>query len=199
LPSDKAFQKELDSLRAQGRKVAEITNLAVDPSYRNGAIFLELTRVILAHGLTMGYDDGFVSISEEHGIFFESVLGFEPFGERRNYGDETEDYVVGMRLNGREHETQLRRMDDALGDGAFLHDWFYARNPYFALAEQWQESATREFLKPALLGRLFADESRFIERCDDSVLAGLRQYWGPWLLDVVVSQWVPEPETLVAA
>lgn len=194
LPSDKAFQDELDSLRAQGRRISEITNLAVDPSYRNGAIFLELTRVILAYGVSMGYDDGFVSISEEHAIFFDSVLGFDPFGERRNYGAETEDYVVGMRLNAHEHEAKLRRMDDALGDGAFLHDWFYAKNPYFELAAQWNEAATREFLKPALLGRLFADESRFLERCDESVLAGLRLHWGSWLLDVVVSQWAPAPE-----
>jgi len=62
LPSDKAFQAELDDLRNQGRRICEVTNLAIDPSYRNGSIFLELTRVIMAHAMIMGFDDGFVSI-----------------------------------------------------------------------------------------------------------------------------------------
>lgn len=185
LPSDKAFGAELDSLRAQSRRVCEITNLAVDPSYRNGSIFLELTRVILAHGLTMGYTDGFVSISEEHGSFFQTVLGFEPFGDRRNYGGDTVDYVIGMRLDGTTFEQRLKEVDQDMGYDSFLQNWFYTHNPYFDVTDLWHQQAMAEFLKPETLFDLFVKESSFLSRCDDVVINGLRRCWGSALYDQI--------------
>jgi hypothetical protein len=93
LPSDTALKAELDSLRCQGRRIGETTNLAVDPSYCNGAILMKLTRVILIHGLTIDYTVVILSISDEHAPFFLTVMGFESCSVRRNYGENNFDWV----------------------------------------------------------------------------------------------------------
>ncbi|NJL30914.1 MAG: hypothetical protein HC898_04395 [Phycisphaerales bacterium] len=76
LPSDDVFGDEINQLRRQGRKVAEVTNLAVSPDFRATRAFMELSRAIWAYAASHGVDDLFISISAGHSLFFETVLGF---------------------------------------------------------------------------------------------------------------------------
>jgi GNAT superfamily N-acetyltransferase len=199
LPSDKAFGAEIDSLRAAGRVLCETTNLAVDPNYRNGGVFLELVRCCTAHAAMRGYDDSFISISEGHALFFESILGFEAWGDRRNYGDSTVDFVEGKRLDLTCFAEKIARSDAAMGPDAFLCDWFFERNPYLSQVAEWDRLARERFLNPRLLRRLFVEESSFLYRCDDSVIAGLRRRWGDALLDQVLGGRLSlQPELLAA-
>ena len=73
LPSDKAFAKEIGVLRAQGRRLCEITNLAVLSEYRRSNAFPELTRATYAQARAWHCDDEFIAISPGHATFFEDV------------------------------------------------------------------------------------------------------------------------------
>lgn len=178
LPSDKAFHHELELLRASGRRIAEVTNLAVAPEYRNTSVFFELSRCCIAHGLNIGLDDAFVSISPGHAMFFEAVMGFEPWGERRNYGGQVEDMVEGMRLNLRTVEERMIEADKSLGQEAFLYDFFFTHNPHFHYTKASAEIASQKFMDPTVLRRLFGVETGFLQRCSSSVLEALEQRWG---------------------
>lgn len=186
LPSDKAFKPELDELRRQGRYVCECTNLAVAPDCRNTAVFLELTRCCVAHGLNAGYDDGFISISSGHAMFFEAVMGFEQFGARRDYGDRVLDFVEGMRLNLHRVEAKMLEADRMLGEEAFLHDWFFQCNPHFELARRSVPEAAARFLDPELLRSLLVDQTGFLSECDEASLGALRRRWGSDVYSMVM-------------
>jgi hypothetical protein len=186
LPSDLAFGKELDLLRAQNRRLAEVTNLALDPAWRNSGVFFELSRACAAHSLTSGLDDLFISISPGHSIFFETILGFESFGDRRNYSDCREDIVQGLRLDLTRFEHRVRRRDALLGNEAFLRHWFFENNPHYQAVDWSRQLARRAFLNSRLLRELFVTRSNYLARCDGEVLEVLRQRWGS---DILAAVW----------
>ncbi len=178
LPSDQAFHPELEVLRSAGRRVAEVTNLAVAPEYRNTSVFYELSRCCIAHGINQGFDDSFIAISPGHTLFFQTVLGFEPWGDRRNYGGQVQDLVEGMRLNVGATEARLMAADRALGDDAFLHDWFFSNNPHFGYTKASAAIAVQKFLDPGLLRTLFGNQTGFLRKCSPRVLDCLSRRWG---------------------
>lgn len=143
LPSDKSFKKEIDQLR-ETYKTCEITNLVVSPTYRNASIFLELTRIILAQMEYKKYECAFISISEEHQPFFENVLLFEPYGEKRSYSDEKIDYVIGMKLDLTVFDDNIKKIDNIVGNN-FLSNYFVRDNKYFNVVPNWDIDARKEF------------------------------------------------------
>lgn len=130
LPSESVYTKEIEALRRAGRWVGEVTNLAVDPSYRQTDLFFQLAQIMQAHAMRIGIDDLFASISPGHANFFELFLCFEPWGERRDYGAIQSDWVEGKRLNLHTAERMALQHDQSFGDYAFLHDWFFVENPF---------------------------------------------------------------------
>jgi hypothetical protein len=178
LPSDKAFNVELNHLRDQGRALAETTNLAVAPDHRNSAVFFELSRACVAFAMNAGLDDSFISISPGHSMFFEAILGFEPWGDRRDYGDGKPDYVEGMRLNLRTFKQRVLELDQLLGPEAFLHHWFFTSNPHFEAIRLSVARARRNFLDPALLRQLFVEDTGYLLTCPPATRAAIERRWG---------------------
>lgn len=178
LPSDHSFGPELNRLRRDGGKVCEITNLAVAPEYRNTELFLELTRACLAHACAIGCDDMFIAISPGHARFFEDVLQFDPWGDRRSYSDQIEDIVEGKRLNLRTTKARAARVDEVLGSDAFLCDCYYYRNPYHRYVRTWQIVAERLFGDPLLLHELFIHRSGLLQQCSVAELSAIFRRWG---------------------
>ncbi|MHC4996511.1 MAG: GNAT family N-acetyltransferase [Planctomycetota bacterium] len=135
LPSESVYTQELGDLRLQDRWVGEVTNLAVDPRYRQSDVFFKLSQCMVAHAINIGLDDLFVSISPGHATFFEMFLCFEPWGARRDYGQTTVDWVEGKRLDLHASEAMAIQRDLDFGKYAFLHDWFFAENPHLRVQE----------------------------------------------------------------
>lgn len=178
LPSEGTYGEEIDALRRQQRRVCEITNLAIDPDYRNTPVFSELTRCCLGHARAVNYDDLIIAISPEHARFFRDVLLFEPWGGRRIYCQATGDEVVGMRLDLRRLEKRAIEADKALGDRAVLHDFYFARNPYHELVRRWAIRAAGIFTDVALLRELFVFRSGLLGRLSAKEAAAIRCRWG---------------------
>lgn len=158
LPSDHVFRAELDALRGHGRKVAEITNLAVAREFRASSVFLELARAVLAWCLDHGYDDGFAAVSPKHGSCFEHVLRFQPWGERRSYRLDANDPVEGFRLDLHASERGLIELDRALGEQGPFHDWFFRSNPFLGGSLRASEDARAAFYRDDVAAKLRARE-----------------------------------------
>ena len=158
LPSDPVFGSELAALRAAGRRVAEITNLAVAPAFRKTSAFLELARAVLAWGIDLDFDDGFAAVSPKHGPYFRHVLRFTPCGERRSYRLDADDPVEGFRLDLRGFDAALREVDRCLGEQAALHDWFFEKNPFRGGSRRSSEQAAQAFVRSNVRGRLLPGE-----------------------------------------
>jgi len=187
LPSDKAFHDDLGRLRAAGRKVAEVTNLAILKDYRNSGVFMSLAQPIVAHAMSAGYDDIFIAISPGHAGFFEEVLQFEPWGDARDYSHEKADTVEGKRWDLHALEGLLIAADRQLGDAAFLHKHFFSQNVCHQYVRPWSTIAARAFMDQAGLRKLFVERSGFIGRCTPEELDAIHNQWGDALFGEVCS------------
>ena len=98
LPSDQAFQADLDALRGKGRVLCEATNEAVDPDWRRTSVPTELMRCCFAHALAKGCTDLITTVSPGHVRFYE-LLGFEQVSEVRSYSAKIEDPVAVVRFD----------------------------------------------------------------------------------------------------
>jgi len=181
LPSDKAFGKELDALRREGRRLSEITNLAVGKAYRRSNAFSELTRACFAQALWWGCDDIVIAISPGHAPFFQDVLQFDPVGDQRSYSSDKLDIVEAKRMDLREIEGRWKEADRLLGNDAFLIDYYYHRNPYHARVGPVATLAKRAFLDPERLRRLFVAPYNFLDAFTAEQRQALCRRWGQGL------------------
>ena len=188
LPSDRAFGAEINALRQAGRRVCEITNLAVHPDWRCRNVFSELTRCCLAHAMAIGYDDMFIAISPEHARFFKEVLLFEPWGDKRDYSDKIEDIVVGMRLDLRTVRARAIETDVMLGEEACLHDFYFARNMFHNCVQRWAIRAAGIFCDAKLLHELFVVRSGLFSRLTHKEAAAIKVRWGDGIYYQVVGR-----------
>ena len=178
LPSDHAFQDELDELRSQGRRVCEFTNLAVAGKYWRSNAFTALTQACHAQARYTGCDDVFVAISPGHANFFESVLVFEKCGEPRNYSSATTDIVQGERLNLQTAEKRSLAFDRQVGEMAFLHDYYFEKNPFTKLVPEWEEKMQPDWSIARHFHTLLTAENVYFENCSEIQLTILRNRWG---------------------
>lgn len=104
LPMQSIYQEELQSLRRQGRRLAEVTALAdrrKDPK-RGMSVFLGLTKLMIHTARKRGIDDLLVTVHPKHARFYQRILVFEPFGPERAYPAVQNNPAVALRLNLRD-------------------------------------------------------------------------------------------------
>ena len=177
LPSDHVFGAELDRLRGAGRSVVEITNLAVLPEFRRSSAFLELSRAVTAHVVARGFDDGFVAVSPKHVLYFEQILRFEPWGDRRSYRTDAVDPVQGLRLDVHGFESALQEVDATLGDAVSLHAWFFGDNPHSSSVLESHEMAEWRFFSDDVPRELVGDTRAWLATLNERERAAVLQRW----------------------
>ena len=192
LPSDGAFGEELDALRRQGRKLSEITNLAVKTEFRRSNAFPELTRAVYAQAVALGMDDIFIAISPGHASFFQGVLQFDPCGDQRSYSDEKEDIVEGKRMDLHTIEQRWQEVDAALGEGGFLYAYYCSGNPHHGYVRPWSIIARRVLLDVDVLWRLFVRQSNMLAHCTGEQRDCIRRRWGEVIFKAVYEEQMAE-------
>lgn len=85
LMADSVYKQEIDSLRAQGRAVCELTKLAIDDEHVDSkhivAVLFHLCKI---YGQNIHHATDFViEINPRHASFYKKLLGFEDFGPER--------------------------------------------------------------------------------------------------------------------
>jgi hypothetical protein len=84
LLADALYAKEIDQFRATGRKICEMTKLAVDPRYGSKELLASLIQVayLYAH-VVRGASDLLIEVNPRHVGFYKRMLGFREIGDRR--------------------------------------------------------------------------------------------------------------------
>lgn len=183
LPSDIAFKAELDSLRATGARLCEITNQAVSREFRRSSVLTELMRCAIAYMIQAGYERALAAVSPNHKNFY-NLVGFQSLGSLRSYSDKLHDPVVAIFLS-----IDLYRSDQpAEGINPAVHRHAATANPFLASATDWTRRARERFLSPDLLRNLLVSGRNFLSECTPAELSYLRKSWGANLFDQVMSR-----------
>jgi hypothetical protein len=103
LPADSIFQAELDILRSQGRKLAELgalaSNLESDSSPLNVPLhILQAIRLTYLYGQdSLRADDLIITVNPKHRFFYEKVLCFELISETKFYPEVNQAPAIALR------------------------------------------------------------------------------------------------------
>jgi len=94
LPLDELYKEEIDSLRKQGKKLAEVSQLALDSTFvqelfgektmKKNTLILPLFKLVLHHCLAQKIDTLCIAINPKHEVFYDA-LGFRTVGGLRYY------------------------------------------------------------------------------------------------------------------
>ena len=84
LLADEIFKDEIDTFRAAGGKVCELTKLAIDPNIESKFALASLFHILFIYGRRINNcTDVFIEVNPRHRRFYESMLGFKRLGELR--------------------------------------------------------------------------------------------------------------------
>lgn len=82
LMADEIYGEETDRLRAEERRLCEMTKLAVEHVVRSKRVLASLFHISLIYARHLyGRTDCLIEINPRHVRFYEVMLGFEPLGE----------------------------------------------------------------------------------------------------------------------
>jgi ribosomal protein S18 acetylase RimI-like enzyme len=182
LPSDTAFKDELDSLRATGARLCEITNQAVAKEFRHSSVLTELMRCAIAYMIQAGFDRALATVSPNHKNFY-NLVGFQSLGSLRSYSNKLHDPVVAIFLS----IDLYRSAQPSEGIDPAVHRHAATANPFLATAIEWTRRARQRFLSADVLLGLLVGERNFLSECTPAELGYLRQSWGTDLFDQVMA------------
>lgn len=81
---DQLYKQEADQLRAEGRKLCDITRLAVDHDIKSKSVLASLFHMAFIYGHNIHQATDFlIEVNPRHVLFYQRMMGFEPFGEER--------------------------------------------------------------------------------------------------------------------
>lgn len=124
LPMDSLYKNELDVLRDRGRKIAEITALATEKSFRWKNLFMYLCKAMLWHTKYSGINDLCITINPKHVRFYKTIFLFEQFGPERHY-PRVNAPAVPLRLNIDEIDKRGKDVYDTSEFECNLYDYFF--------------------------------------------------------------------------
>jgi len=84
LLADALYEEKINVFRTAGRKVCELSKLAVDPQYGSKEVFASLFHLayIYAHDFHQA-TDAFIEVNPRHASFYQRRLGFRRIGDMR--------------------------------------------------------------------------------------------------------------------
>ncbi|MDA8254855.1 MAG: hypothetical protein M0Z99_04315 [Betaproteobacteria bacterium] len=81
---DQLYKKEADQLRAQGRKICDVTKLAVDQDIKSKSVLGALFHLSVIYGRNLHHATDFlIEVNPRHALFYQRMIGFVPFGEEK--------------------------------------------------------------------------------------------------------------------
>ena len=141
LPCDEIYSAELAGLRAQGRRMAEVTRLAIDERHQlSSTLLIRLFNFIYIFARRVnGLDDFVIEVNPRHVAYYRRLLGFVQEGPERPCPRVRGAPAVLMRLDLAEGERTIRSV---AGKRACSH----ARSLYPHFYSWLEEGAVAEFL-----------------------------------------------------
>lgn len=106
LPMDVLYSQELDTLRAQGRKISELSALATPREVRWCNLMVFLSRTMFEYSRMNRINDICIMVNPKHVNFYKTMFLFEDFGPERFY-EKVGAPAVALRINMDEIERNL--------------------------------------------------------------------------------------------
>ncbi|OZA24985.1 MAG: hypothetical protein B7X93_11080 [Hydrogenophilales bacterium 17-61-9] len=80
---DDIYKAEVDVLRAQGKRVGELSKLAIDENIGSKQLLASLVHMAYLYGVIHECTDAIIEIVPRHKAFYEKMLGFKQIGEEK--------------------------------------------------------------------------------------------------------------------
>lgn len=143
LAADALYRAEIDQLRIDGRRVCEITKLAVDQSVGSRRVMAALFHIAFIHARRLhDCSDVVIEVNPAHVRFYERMLGFRRFGEEKVCPRVNAPAVL-LRLEFEYVEIQLAkfggRADLALQEKS-LYPYAFSRTEEAGIAQRLQQA-----------------------------------------------------------
>lgn len=114
LTVDDMYKAEVDQLRNQGRKVAEVTKLAVDERIRSKSVLAGLFHIGYIYSRYIHHcTDYVIEVNPRHALFYKKMLGFVLIGEEKNCARVNAPAVL-LRLDFDYADREIRRIGGTL-------------------------------------------------------------------------------------
>jgi hypothetical protein len=177
LPMDEIYHEEVQALRDQGRRLAEVTMLA-DRRHeirRALPVVMQLMKRILDYAtLVLEANDICITINPRHETYYRHFLLFQSLGELKNYPSVRNNPALAQRLD-------LARVTDTCeGNERMRRHFMTNRTPLDELVQHY-------VMTPEDIEYFFVERTTMLQRLSDEHISYLRTIhpdcpWEEWLL-----------------
>jgi len=167
LPVEQVCGAEIDEMRGQGAKLAEVIALAIDPQFRRHNVMMYLYKIMFEYARLKGVTDICCAVTKRHIEFYRDILLFRPLGQLLPYSAGNNLEVQGHVLNIEYAFGDSKATYSTEGFDANVHDFFFAGEIEQSINEgaPWDSSTIEYFL---------ANKTRFIETLAPEDMAKIR-------------------------
>ena len=131
LLAEALYKAEIDSLRAAGRKICELTKLAIDEALGSKRVLASLFHIAYIYGRVMqSYTDVLIEVNPRHVAYYKRMLGFKEFGPERMCGRVNAPAVL-LRLELEYVDQQIESLGgkaEAAVGGRSLYPFFFNKS-----------------------------------------------------------------------
>lgn len=159
LPLDNIYRREVDKLRNEGRKVAELSSLATHETVRWRNLFMYLCRMMYWYSSYNGVQDLCITVNPKHVFFYKNIFLFEVFGPEKLH-PRVKAPAVLMRLNLDDIEGKLIDIYNHLDFDCNLYDYFHRME---ATGFQVTSSSRKSTLRTADIKYFIESNPHFID------------------------------------
>lgn len=136
---DQLYALEAGQLRAKGGKLCDITRLAVDHEIKSKNVLAALFHLIFIYGHNIHKASDFlIEVNPRHVLFYQRMMGFEPFGEEKTCPRVNAPAVL-MRLTADYADEQIIRYG-GLGANAkgvkSIYPYFFSRDDELGITQR---------------------------------------------------------------
>lgn len=133
------YKAEIGALRESGRKVCELTKLAVDQTHGSRHVLASLFHIAYIYGRVMqGYTDVVIEVNPRHVSFYKRMLGFIELGSERMCSRVNAPAILlKLDLNYVDQQIELLggRSDTVPGERS-LYPYFFAKTDEIGITQR---------------------------------------------------------------
>ena len=137
LAADALYKNQVDQYRGSGRRVSELTRLAIDPQHGSKEVLGALFHLAYIFGAVMrGVTDFFIEVNPRHVLFYKRMLEFRQIGETKLCPRVNAPAVL-LHLEASYVAEQVERYGGHRGDGRrSLYPYFFSQKEQDGLANR---------------------------------------------------------------
>lgn len=186
VPMDKIYKEELDTLRKQGCRISEVSQLSIDSSLFGRSFFsmfnfnklifiFRLFKVVLDYALEVDkLTDLCIAVNPKQQFLYKFIY-FEQFGALKYYGSVNRAPAIALRL-------RLRGLDEKARSRMGLYKIFFGKKTDPQLLEG------KFKLRPKDLEYFFLKKSDVFKKASAQQLAHIRSYYPAKQMDKIFSR-----------